>query len=99
MRPGWNRAGSKPSNNQEESNGAMDLFGRSWRLIFLVNIPIGLVTVDLAGVCCQRQRPWSTSLRRCSGLGMAFHLVRVRIEERQLHPVAHLGMVPVGVAA
>jgi hypothetical protein len=28
----------------------MDLFGRSWRLIFLVNIPIGLVTVDLIGV-------------------------------------------------
>jgi MFS family permease len=22
----------------------MDLFGRSWRLIFLVNIPIGLIT-------------------------------------------------------
>jgi hypothetical protein len=27
MRPGWNRAGSKLSNNQEERNGAMDLFG------------------------------------------------------------------------
>jgi MFS family permease len=29
---------------------AMDLFGWSWRLIILVNIPIGLVTVDLIGV-------------------------------------------------